>query len=249
MNLLELSDGDSSESSAEPEANDSDADSPLMRRWQSSLGIGQLHRVKGDDTSEDDHGSGARAAQPLKSKSGFGAEYLRFNLHAGVTVNAGLPSARERLLRYCARAPLASERLGLLEDGRVSYRIKQTDQVRIMTPIQFMARLAALVPPPRHPLVRFYGVFAPHSQWRSRVVPVAAVPKNAARVTQHAQGDNRPPSVAATSDAARPAPRWPRGESTQMPSMPAPASEAASAARFTRLSRLDWATLEDGIRV
>ena len=29
---------------------------------------------------------------------------------------------------------------------------KDTDQVRLMTPVQFLARLAALVPPPRHPL-------------------------------------------------------------------------------------------------
>jgi hypothetical protein len=40
----------------------------------------------------------------------------------------------------------------VLDDGRISYRIKDTDQVRLMTPVQFLARLAALVPPPRHPL-------------------------------------------------------------------------------------------------
>jgi len=42
-----------------------------------------------------------------------------------------------------------------------------------MTPLQFLARLAALIPPPRHPLVRFHGVFAPHSSWRRSVVPEA----------------------------------------------------------------------------
>jgi Putative transposase len=70
-------------------------------------------------------------------------------------VPGGLPAARERLIRYCARPPLALERLSVLEDGRICYRIKDTDQARIMTPTQFLARLAALVPPPRHPLVRF----------------------------------------------------------------------------------------------
>ncbi len=40
-----------------------------------------------------------------------------------------------------------------------------------MSPLQFLARLAALIPPPRHPLIRFYGVFAPHSSWREKVVP------------------------------------------------------------------------------
>jgi hypothetical protein len=33
---------------------------------------------------------------------------------------------------------------------------------RLMTPIEFMARLAALVPPPRFPLVRYHGTLAPH---------------------------------------------------------------------------------------
>ena len=37
--------------------------------------------------------------------------------------------------------------------------------------MEFMARLAALVPPPRFPLVRYHGVFAPHSPWRAVVVP------------------------------------------------------------------------------
>jgi hypothetical protein len=43
-----------------------------------------------------------------------------------------------------------------------------------MQPTAFLARLAALIPPPRHPLVRFHGAFAPHSAWRKKVVP--AVP-------------------------------------------------------------------------
>jgi Putative transposase len=42
-----------------------------------------------------------------------------------------------------------------------------------MSPIQFLARLCAIIPPPRHPLVRFHGVFAPHSAWRPQVVALA----------------------------------------------------------------------------
>ena len=40
-----------------------------------------------------------------------------------------------------------------------------------MTPLELLARLAALVPPPRYPLVRYHGVLAPHSAWRSEIVP------------------------------------------------------------------------------
>jgi len=34
----------------------------------------------------------------------------------------------------------------------------------VIEPLDFMARLAALVPPPRMHLTRYHGVFAPHSK-------------------------------------------------------------------------------------
>lgn len=46
----------------------------------------------------------------------------------------------------------------------VSYHI-------IPYPLDFIARLAALVPKPRVNLIRFHGVFAPNSQYRARVMP------------------------------------------------------------------------------
>ena len=41
----------------------------------------------------------------------------------------------------------------------------------IFQPLDFIARLAALVPRPRVNLIRYYGVFAPNSRFRSRVTP------------------------------------------------------------------------------
>ena len=40
-----------------------------------------------------------------------------------------------------------------------------------MTPVEALGRLAAIVPPPRYPLLRFHGVLAPRHRWRDRVVP------------------------------------------------------------------------------
>ena len=37
--------------------------------------------------------------------------------------------------------------------------------------MEFMARLAALIAPPRYPLVRYAGVLGPRSAWRKDVVP------------------------------------------------------------------------------
>jgi hypothetical protein len=41
----------------------------------------------------------------------------------------------------------------------------------VLEPLDLMARLAALVPPPRMHLTRFHGVVAPHSQLRAAVTP------------------------------------------------------------------------------
>ncbi len=41
----------------------------------------------------------------------------------------------------------------------------------VFEPLDFIARLAALVPRPRAHLTRYHGVFAPHSRWRTEVTP------------------------------------------------------------------------------
>ena len=44
----------------------------------------------------------------------------------------------------------------------------------VMSPLEFMQRLAALVPRPRLHLIRFHGVLAPHAKPRAAIVPVPA---------------------------------------------------------------------------
>ena len=41
----------------------------------------------------------------------------------------------------------------------------------VLDPLDFIARLAALVPRPRLNLTRFHGVFAPNSKQREHIVP------------------------------------------------------------------------------
>ena len=41
----------------------------------------------------------------------------------------------------------------------------------VMSPLEFMQRLAALVPRPRLHLIRFHGVLAPNAMLRAMVVP------------------------------------------------------------------------------
>ena len=81
----------------------------------------------------------------------------------------------ERLCRYITRPAVSEKRLSLTEQGKVRYELKTpyrdgTTHV-IFEPLDFIARLAALVPKPRVNLTRFHGVFAPNSQHRALVTP------------------------------------------------------------------------------
>jgi hypothetical protein len=44
----------------------------------------------------------------------------------------------------------------------------------VMSPLEFMQRLAALVPRPRLHLIRFHGVLAPNAKLRSKIVRAPA---------------------------------------------------------------------------
>jgi len=98
-----------------------------------------------------------------------------FSVHAGVYVPSRDRLRLERLLRYAARGPISNERLSLLPDGRLRYKLKRrwndgTTAV-IYEPMELMERLAALVPPPRFNIIRYYGVLAPASSLRPTIVP------------------------------------------------------------------------------
>jgi hypothetical protein len=92
-----------------------------------------------------------------------------------VAVRSGDKKSLERLCRYITRPALAEGRLSLTPQGRVRYTLKTpyrdgTTHV-VFAPVDFIARLAALVPKPRVHLTRYHGVFAPHSRWRAAVTP------------------------------------------------------------------------------
>ncbi len=86
---------------------------------------------------------------------------------------------RENLCKYILRPPLANDRLKILDGGDVRLELKRpwsdgTSSVDL-APLALIARLAAIVPPPRRHVVRYSGVISSHSSLRSQVVPVPAV--------------------------------------------------------------------------
>ncbi len=93
-----------------------------------------------------------------------------FSLHAGVAVKARERDKLERLCRYITRPAVSEKRLSLTNQGKVRYELKtpysDDNTHAIFEPVDFIARLAALVPKPRVNLTRYHGVFAPNNRFR-----------------------------------------------------------------------------------
>ena len=154
---------------------------------------GQSDRVKGDQQPEPDIQESeievpecchwpipgiAALPPPTYQHSGFSVD-------AGVRIEAHDRAALERLLRYCARPPFAMDRLRK-EGAALVYRCTKqhsepssdkrgarADELHL-TPLELIARIAALVPPPRTHRHRYFGVLAPNSPLRAAVTALAA---------------------------------------------------------------------------
>ena len=86
------------------------------------------------------------------------ADEQGFSLHAAVRCAADDHQALEQLCRYITRPALANERVQINSAGQVVLRLKTPwrDGIThiVMSPLEFMQRLAALVPRPRLHLIR-----------------------------------------------------------------------------------------------
>jgi hypothetical protein len=109
------------------------------------------------------------------STPGLCAKLHGFSLHAAVRCGADRRKQLEHLCRYIARPAIANERLQCNRAGQVVLQLESsykdgTTHI-VMSPLEFMQRLAALVPRPRLHLIRFHGVLAPNAKLRSDIVP------------------------------------------------------------------------------
>lgn len=112
----------------------------------------------------------------LQTLSGFSFDAGKvggFSLHAGVSAREHESAKLERLCRYITRPAVCEKRIALTTSGQVRYALKtpwRDGTTHIMLePVEFLARLAALVPPPRAHLTRFHGVFAPNAKLRAQL--------------------------------------------------------------------------------
>lgn len=100
--------------------------------------------------------------------------FMGFPLHAAVSAWSTNKARLEQLLRYTARPAVSKKRLSQADNGDIHYSLKTpwTDGTTdvAFSPLEFLEKLAALVPPPRIHLTRFHGILAPHSKFRKLVV-------------------------------------------------------------------------------
>ena len=119
-----------------------------------------------------------------------------FSLHAGVRCAMNQRNKLERLCRYITRPAIADERLARNKDGQIVLTLKTpyrdgTTHI-VLSPLEFMQRLAALVPRPRLNLIRFHGVLAPNAKLRAEIIPGSK--KNKSHASN--ANDAAPPSQA-----------------------------------------------------
>jgi hypothetical protein len=120
-----------------------------------------------------------------------------------------------------------------------------------MTPLEFLARLAVLIPPPYLPTVRYAGVFAPRSSWRALVTPkprtTAAKPKPCAEAEKEVKRAT-PPTPAAPAPLVPPVAAPPSVSRDRAPSLAHRETDALAEPRGdpTTITLQHWGRLLDG---
>jgi hypothetical protein len=110
--------------------------------------------------------------------TGLVAEVRGVNIHAQTAIDGRDRKRLERLCRYIARPPIAQDRLEQMPDGRLRYTMKKTwsdgTHALVFEPLDLIARVVALIPPPRFHMLRFAGVLSANASLRKHVVPASA---------------------------------------------------------------------------
>ncbi len=110
-----------------------------------------------------------------KSDDPMTANNSGFSLNARVWIAAKKRKKLEHLIRYMARGPIAQERMSENQTNQILYKLKtpwRNGATHVsFSGLDFIARLVALIPPPRMNMIRYHGVFAPNFKNRNKIVP------------------------------------------------------------------------------
>ena len=126
--------------------------------------------------SHDHHPSCPLTKSPLSRATGVRTAPLcfasrGFSLHAATWIAGPDRRGLERLCRYVARPALAGGCLRILDADHLSFALKTpwsngTSHL-LLSPMELLDKLAALVPPPRFHLLRYHGILVGHLAWKS----------------------------------------------------------------------------------
>ncbi|SMF27667.1 Putative transposase [Pseudobacteriovorax antillogorgiicola] len=101
-----------------------------------------------------------------------------FSIHAATSIKAHERDRLEKLLRYLGRGPVSHERISLDENGNILYKLKSSydGATHVMfSPMEFIEKLASMIPPPYKHQVNYYGCLSSHSKLRAEIVGSLAV--------------------------------------------------------------------------
>ncbi|SMF82370.1 transposase, partial [Pseudobacteriovorax antillogorgiicola] len=101
-----------------------------------------------------------------------------FSIHAATSIKAHERDRLEKLLRYLGRGPVSHERISLDENGNILYELKSSydGATHVMfSPMEFIEKLASMIPPPYKHQVNYYGCLSSHSKLRPKIVGSSVV--------------------------------------------------------------------------
>jgi hypothetical protein len=102
-----------------------------------------------------------------------------YSLNARVWISYNKRKKLEQVIRYMARGPIAQDRMTETYNNQILYKLKTPWKNGIThfsyLGLDYIARLVALIPPPKMNMIRYHGVFAPNFKHRNKIVPAKKV--------------------------------------------------------------------------
>jgi hypothetical protein len=97
-----------------------------------------------------------------------------FSIHAATSIKDYDRDGLEKLIRYVGRGAISQERISLNDKGEILYELKNNYDGAshvLLSPMELMEKLSAIVPPPYKHQVNYYGCLSSHSNLRPLIVP------------------------------------------------------------------------------
>jgi hypothetical protein len=112
--------------------------------------------------------------EEIPKSQGYGcASKNGFSIHEATSIKAHERDRLEQLLRYLGRGPVAHDKISLDHNGNVLYELKKSFDGAthvLLSPLEFIEKLASIIPPPYRHQVNYYGCLSSHSRLRPLIV-------------------------------------------------------------------------------